>query len=252
MSKVLNIGLIFAAFGAVFAGIGGWFLWDDWKFGSEASTSQGTIIEMVSYRDNEGDTMYRPVAEFHDANGTRYEFSSRVSSSSPAFSRGEQVSVYYDPANPGDARIDSFSQRYLLPVAFVAMGMLFVVIGGGVSISQILRKRTVERLKRNGVRVPGTVTRVFQDTSFAVNDEHPWRVVATACHPRTGVEGEFKSDALWGRPHGVRVGDSVPVILSPTDEKISFVDVGGAAEQSIAEKWDRPQRRRAFGRRAFD
>ncbi|MCK0127105.1 DUF3592 domain-containing protein [Erythrobacter sp. F6033] len=253
MKTISITGMFFAGIGAIFAAIGGWMLWGELALSDVSFSAQGTIIELADYRDSEGTTMYRPVAEFYDTSGRRYEFSSKTSSSSPGFSVGEQVDIIYDPLRPQDARIDTFGQRFLLPTIFTAIGSLFVLIGGGMVVYPMLRARAIRGLVQAGLQVRGTITDVSQDRRFAVNDRHPWRIIAEAEHPRTGIMTEFKSDALWERPIGAKKGDQVPVYLSAKNSKKSYVDVDNvtvSASQDEDRPWRFGETRRSFGKAA--
>ncbi|MEE4201021.1 DUF3592 domain-containing protein [Erythrobacter sp.] len=232
MSKLGKTGVIFAVFGMLFAGIGGWIWLGERSFEARSVAAEGTIIEMDRYRDSDHKTMFRPIAEFTDANGRRHKFASKTSSSSPAFSVGENIAVLYDPAAPHDARIDSFSQRYLLPVIFMAFGGLFLLIGGGAAGSSLSSARTTARLKQSGLRVEGTVVDVFKDESVRINGRSSWRIVAEATHPETGELRDYTSDRLWDRPVGVDIGNGVPVYLSRGGAKAYFVDAANASRSS--------------------
>ena len=253
MSKLSTLGYFFAGMGALFAGFGGWFLWQESSFSERSIPTRGTIVKLVDYRDSDGDTMYRPVAEYFDARGRRYEFSSNTSSSSPGFRIGEEVDILYDPLKPHDARIDTWGQRFLLPVIFSGMGSLFVLIGLGLVVFPILRARTIARLMQSGLRTEGTIVRLYRDTSIAVNDQNPWRAIAEAKHPRTGELCEYKSDALWERPYSAKEGDIVPIFVSASNAKKSYVDIDNAIASDTPSDdghWKFGQARSSFGKAA--
>ena len=63
--------------------------------------------------------------------GEAVEFTGSVGSSPAAFEVGEAVAVLYDPADPQDARIDSFFQLWFGPLILGFLGLVFTAIGGG-------------------------------------------------------------------------------------------------------------------------
>ncbi|MEM8724092.1 MAG: DUF3592 domain-containing protein [Pseudomonadota bacterium] len=225
-------GGIFAPIGLLFAGIGLWLYASDQDLAANGERVSGTVIDIVSYRDSDGDTMYRPVVEFVDAKGIRQEFSSDVSSSSARFSRGELVEVIFDPDSPGDAIIDTFMERHFLPLMFVGMGSLFALVGCGFLWFMIRRRQIVARLKMRGLRVDAEVLNCTIDTSIRVNGRYPYRVHAQAKHPRTGMLASFRSDPIWIDLSQELEGRTVPVLVNARNAKHHYVDLSEWVHES--------------------
>jgi len=226
MSKALNwIGGIFFAFGLTFAAIGGWVYFDDLDLVNNGARAPGTVIDLEGRRDSDGDTVYSPVVEFHDQSGAMHRFTGNVASSPPSFTRGEQVEVIYDPWSPGLAMIDSFSTRFLLPLAFGGFGLVFGGIGGGILVWVIRRKRIVARLKQSGLPISAKFVECYHDTSTRINGRSPFRVVAQATHPATGKLTSFKSDPIWLDLSEVLMGKDVRVLVDPQEPKNHFIDL---------------------------
>jgi len=126
----LFLGVIFALVGTVFAGVGigmgVW--WTVWAVG--ARRTEGTVVSMVASGDEGG---MAPVVSYQVA-GKTYEHRSKFSSSPPAYSVGNKVSILYRPENPSEAGIDSLFDRWLFPVCFGGVGSLFAAIGWGIII----------------------------------------------------------------------------------------------------------------------
>lgn len=218
-------GGIFTPIGLLFAGIGLWLYSSDQDLASSGARATGTVIAITSYRDSDGDTMYRPVVEFTDAAGNRREFSSDISSSSSEFSRGETVDVIYDPAQPENAIIDSFMERFFLPLIFGGLGSIFALIGGGILFATIRRRQTIARLKTRGLRIEAEVLNCSLDTSVKINGRSPYRVHAQAKHPRTGMLASFRSDPIWLDLSRELEGRSVPVLVDPRNAKRHYIDL---------------------------
>jgi hypothetical protein len=84
-----------------------------------------------------GRTLYAPVVEFVTRSGEKVTYQSRIYTRT-ALPPGKLVTVLYDPANPHEARIDSFTEIWVFPlVGFV--GGLILIFGGGVAFSRALR-----------------------------------------------------------------------------------------------------------------
>ena len=226
MSRALNwIGGIFFAFGMVFAGIGAWTYISDLDLVENGARAQGTVVGMDRRYDSDSGSTYRPIVEYRDEGGTQHRFVSSVGSSPPAFDRGEQVEVIYDPWSPEDAIIDSFTTRYLLPLAFGGFGLVFGGIGGGMLFWVIRRKRIVARLKERGLPISAKFIECYRDTSTKINGRSPFRVVAQATHPATGKLTSFKSDPIWLNLSDALEGKELRVLVDPAQPKHHFVDL---------------------------
>ncbi|MGV2497673.1 DUF3592 domain-containing protein [Pelagerythrobacter aerophilus] len=224
------IGAAFLAFGLVFAAVGLWAWAGDRALAEAGTQASGTVIDLSRRYDSDSGSTYRPVVEFHDAKGTRHEFVGSVGSSPPAYSRGETVSVIYDPAAPGRAMIDGFLDRYFLPLVFGGMGGVFAVLGGGLLFFFIRRRRIVARLKDSGVPISAKFVECYRDTSTRVNGRYPWRVVGQATHPTTGKLQSFKSDAIWVDLSEQLRGGDIRVLIDPARPKQHFVDLSDYVE----------------------
>ncbi len=131
------LGLIFAAFG-----IGA--LVRARRFAARASRATGTVVDVTTrwYNPNafnttgsfsaRGGWLRFPVVRYETAEGRPVTFTSRTGTSPSPYKPGRQVPVLYDPANPRDARINTFMMTGLLPGCFVAFGAFFVVLSGAI------------------------------------------------------------------------------------------------------------------------
>jgi hypothetical protein len=226
MGRVLVwIGGIFAALGVVFVIGAGWSFLADRNFAAAGARAQGTVIEMIGSRDSDGDYSYKPVVEFRDAEGRRHEFTSNVSSSPPQHSTGESVEVIYDPASPNRAVIDSFLDRFLLPLIFGGLGTVFAAIGFGVLFARLRRRQIAAQLRANGLPIQAKVSECFHDTSLKVNGRSPWRVVCQATHPADGKVHSFTSEAIWVNPNAQLDGKEVRVFVDPARPDRHLVDL---------------------------
>lgn len=124
---------MFRLFGVAFAVLGLGILVHNALFAIGTKQAEGTVIEMV------GNKQKSPVVEFN-ANGQRHTFQSRMSSSPPAYSVGEKVSVLYHPEEPARAQIDSFSERWLFPLGFATTGISALIMS--YSLPSLVRAMT--------------------------------------------------------------------------------------------------------------
>lgn len=233
MGKGMKLaGGIFAVVGLLFAGFGFWFWWGDNQIARIGRDAHGEVIALETSVDSDGDTTYRPRVAFTDEAGQRHVFVGRIGSSPPSFVRGEAVDVIYDPANPERAIIDSFGQRHLFPLVFGGLGSLFAAVGIGILYAVIRRRRTIERLKHQGLPIHADFVDCYYDTSTKVNGRSPWRVTAQAIHPATGKMHVFKSEPIWANLDDMLQGKHLRVLVDPANPKLYYMDLSEYLDES--------------------
>jgi len=226
MPKVVrSIGSIFLLVGLLFAGVGAWNFWHSSQLSANGQQAQGQVVEIERRRNNDGKFMYRPVVEFRDNSGVRYEFVSKHGSNPAAFSRGERVKVIYDPWDPSDAMIDSFSTRFLFPLMIASFGSLFAAIGGWLIYLRITHTRIIASLKQLGVPLQASFQQCERDYRTKINGRSPYHVFAQATHPATGKITSFKSPPIWINLTSTLENKEVPVLIDPSNPKHYHVDL---------------------------
>jgi Protein of unknown function (DUF3592) len=110
---------VFAILGGCFAllGVGIGLYNASFSFGTEQA--QATVVRI------ENDA---PVVEY-DVKGKQFSFRSSISTSPGSYTVGEKVHVLYRPRDPSVAQIDTFTDRWFLPILFTGIGTIAVLIG---------------------------------------------------------------------------------------------------------------------------
>ena len=100
------------------------------RFKKAAVEAQGAVVEL---REGSGGahsgTVYYPVIRFADQGGQERTLYSRTGSYPPAYAVGDRVSVLYDPAAPNEAKVNSFTGLWLLPLILGILGGLDFLTG---------------------------------------------------------------------------------------------------------------------------
>jgi hypothetical protein len=133
--------LPFVVIGLVFAGIGGAAGWSSCQTLLGARRVEGTVAELVRVKSLKGAVgpkghgvsnrpAFAPAVEYR-VEGKSYRIQGHISSSNPAYAVGEKVAVLYPPGHPAEGTIDSFSEKWLGPLFFGVIGLLFAAIGLG-------------------------------------------------------------------------------------------------------------------------
>ncbi|MFN2099529.1 DUF3592 domain-containing protein [Altererythrobacter sp. MF3-039] len=215
-------------FGLIGLGLLGGSLWawsSSQSYISDGIRTTGTVIDL-DYRDSdEGSGTYAPVVEFTDREGATRIYRSSSSSNPPAYRRGEQVTLYYMPGEPERAMIDSFSDRYLLPLILGVLGLAFSGIGFGMIYAGARKRAKVSGLKQRGLPIQADFVECHRDTRTKVNGRHPWRVVAQARHPASGKLEDFTSDMVWVDLTGELAGKRLTVLVDPQDPESYHIDL---------------------------
>lgn len=104
------------------------------KFIASASRAQGEVIDLLrveSSRRNSSDT-WRPMVHFKLPSGEIIEFTPSSSSSPPAYDKGEIVEVFFNPADPKDARLNGFFDLWGGAAIVGGLGAVFLAFAVGV------------------------------------------------------------------------------------------------------------------------
>jgi hypothetical protein len=134
-----SVGVLKFVFGlvAVLMLAGAWLLYQNTtQFIASASRAQGEVIELLrveSSRRNGSDT-WRPLVNFKVPSGETIEFAPSSSSSPPAYDKGEVVGVFFDPADPKNARLDGFFDLWGGATIVGGLGAVFLTFAVGMHL----------------------------------------------------------------------------------------------------------------------
>lgn len=90
-----------------------------WSWVSRSQSTTGLVIDITS--DSEGGEA--PVVEYH-VNDQTYRYESSNYRTSSLYAVGSQVSIVYDPGQPGRAKIESFSDIWFVPFFMTAASVI--------------------------------------------------------------------------------------------------------------------------------
>lgn len=99
-------------------------------FLSRARQTVGTVEALFTSSDPDTNSrFFCPRISFTTTKGQTIKFDANVCSSPAPYTEGDLVNLYYDPDDPYNAQIKSFSAQYLLPTSFIVSGLPLVIIG---------------------------------------------------------------------------------------------------------------------------
>ena len=94
-------------------------------------SSVGKVVSLTARPGEDNTENYFPVFTFVAANGQKYVVSSDAGSNPSEFTVGQNVSVKYKLADPGNAKILSYWQLWTTPTALCVLGLVFGGLGFG-------------------------------------------------------------------------------------------------------------------------
>lgn len=112
---------LFIAIGSVSIVLGIYTGLRTYRFLQRAERVPGTVVALAWNGSGSA-----PVVEYVDRAGKRHTLRSTISSSPPSFSKGEQVTIAYEPQSPGEARIVTPVQLWFSTVFALVFGAMFV------------------------------------------------------------------------------------------------------------------------------
>lgn len=132
--------LLFGGVGLALLIYGATLLLDRYALIDSGQRAEGTVVEQYhsrsTYRDertnrNIVETYYYAVVEFRAANGDAVRFRGATGSRTPEYEIGAVVEVLYDPVQPHEALILTFSEYWLWPLVSTVLGLVFLFGGIG-------------------------------------------------------------------------------------------------------------------------
>jgi len=99
----------------------------------------GSVVDLVVRTDQTGNELVYPVVAFTLPDGSRQTVQSSEGSRPPAYKQDESVTIAYDPGQPGNARISSFSNTASMWIVPLITGIL----GAGFLAATLFARRVL-------------------------------------------------------------------------------------------------------------
>jgi hypothetical protein len=230
-----------------------------------AARTEGTIVEV-----SEGTPSL--TVEYRPADDDPRRIESGGSDYYRGYARGDKLTVFYDPQDPADARIDLWLEHWILPI-------LVLVPGAGILLAMFLitshmRKDPFARpqLEIGGTRVPAEFVRVRLSVDMDLDRERAagdfrlterdgryelvhngekrdpydpavqrdlglcYVVEARGKDPKTGAERIFESEPLDGNPERLIQGRAIDVCVDPRRPDVYRMELPGQPAKTPSSK----------------
>jgi len=133
------IGVALLVVGCPFFGIGAYEAVEAQQEAKSFIPVTGTVIDnsyQTTYNDGIEEGAYYPVVDFATSTGERVRFTDGSGSLPPDYEVGAAVPVLYNPADPHDARLNTWKRIWFVPTLLMGIGGLpFLVFAGWVFVS---------------------------------------------------------------------------------------------------------------------
>ncbi|HVR84634.1 MAG TPA: DUF3592 domain-containing protein [Planctomycetota bacterium] len=192
---------------------------------------------------------YHPVVEFQPEEGNPVRFQGKVyGTEKPMIATGAPVRVYYEPGNPSNACIGTFSELWLRPLAMSLAGLMFLVAGvlgfvasGRVQAAALAEARSPEALERQvqddlresynyPVHVQGTIDRV---EALDVQGPALYEFICRAVKPGGTDPEEFRSVSIPFQPGPGFVGRTVEIYFNPQEPGTYYLPMGALMREIV-------------------
>lgn len=224
MKTLSTIKIIFFVVGLGLLAAAGFWANSIRIFVNTAWTADGVVVDLLPV-DSDGSTLYKPLVRFVTDRGQEVVFSTNSSSNPPGFSVGEKVEVFYQPANPTEAKINTVFQLWGGPLIIGGLGSIFFAIGFAMIMFAVVGKRRAAYLKENGARVDAKLNEIALNESLSVNGRHPFQIIAQWREPETGKVYVFRSGNLWFDPTDYIDRERISVFIEKGNPKKYLVDL---------------------------
>src|ERR1700728_595686 len=165
----------------------------------------GVVVENIlressSSRNQGSSWSYYPRVHFQTAENLQIDFVAGTGSNPPSYSVNEPVTVLYDPQQPYNASLNSFTSLWGATIALVILGVAFTAPGIGWFVWESAGEMENAWLEKNGQRIQAEITGVALDTSMTVNGAHPYRIHCQWLDPARNEVHVFHSGHIWFNP----------------------------------------------------
>lgn len=212
-------GGIFTACGLIMLVIGICFAMSNAHFVKGAENVKGTITDIVSYRDHDGDLEHEVYVEY-EYEGNRYE--TRLNEYSSSMNIGKSIDLYVDPKDPYSAK--GKGSIYILPIVFSVIGGVFTCVGLPFILIGMRKQRHRKAMLENGECLYAIVVGSGINHAYRMNHRNPYWIDCQYQDPATGEQYLFRSGHVWEDP-ACYMGQQVPVYVNRNDRSQYYVAV---------------------------
>lgn len=200
------------------------------RFEANAEKTMAVITEIDRYTTGSGDDRTTHHDVYVEYRVDRQVYNCMLNTYTSSMYEGKEIEVMYDPANPGDVRVND----YIAPIILAFMGLVFGGVGGGMFFSNVAASVKRKKLLENGDKVTGTITNVITVTNVRINHRHPYKAEVEVNDPFTGERYLYSSKQVMDDIYYM-VGSTVDVYVDRDDKSKYYVDLDSVAADEYSD-----------------
>ncbi len=202
------------------------------KFDETAVKITGTIVNVESYRDMDGDRHHVAYVDY-EYQGKKYR-NIKLGTYTNGMYEGKEIDLKIDPENPG--RVRTLHGNKIVTIILGIIGSVFVLASITTLITTVKKEAKKKELRQQGRCIYAIVERVDVNYSYTVNSKHPFVVYCNYQDEYSGVMYKFKSDNLWTNPYPfLQQGSEVRVLVNSQDYSQYYVDVESSLKGKVVD-----------------
>lgn len=190
------------------------------SFIETAEKTNGVVTELILRK-----SAYYPVIQFRTTTNEVINFNSPVGSLPPSYRVGEEVTVFYDPANPYSATLNGFWSKWTVSIILSFLGVIFSFLGSIFLGGAVIAMRRKKWLLKNGIKISTEYQQVGVNRRLNVNGNHPFIIISQYVHPEKNTLYTFESDNIWYNPEKFITNKTIDVLVDPNNYKKYYVDI---------------------------
>ncbi len=203
---------------------------NSYQFQKTAVEVSGTISQITSYRDSDGDLHHRVLVSY-SYNGQSFD-DVTLGFYSSSMREGKKIPLLVDPQDPG--HMTTKSRDVFTNAILLAMGVVFAAVGIVPLIVSLAGSQKRKKLMATGRQLHAVVEYTDVNRSVSYNGRHPYIVYCTYQDPSTDVTYRFKSKNLMRDP-GYAPEDPIEVFVDPEDYSNYVVIADGPANPKLVD-----------------
>ena len=216
------IGLIVAA---------AWFIHIQ-QFIPSAISTTGTVSEILTELEGEGDITYVPEIQLEDRQGHIRTLQTIISCNEGDHVVGEKYPILYDPQNSAHATIATFWEMYIGVLA-VAMVSLLMLLAGYICLHLLKKDESDKQMLLNqGQIIHAKITDIVHSAVIKRRGYTPWIITASWLNPKDQKNYEFNSEIFWSEAKPELGFDSITVYIDTQNPEHYYMPIPGITDLS--------------------